>query len=218
MEAAIALVVLAGLVGLSFLIYGFRDLTKANDWAKLLQAIFTLAAFSLAAYWYFAERKGMPHADVQQSVTVRSLADGIVAVEAHVAVKNLGARLLRLNEIQSYLQDVEATTYNYAQLAELEDALYWTAARPSNGGAHFTRAELRWPVVRGFHDQVEHRIEPGETDLIVITFLVQCKEVADTVRVATDILRPDAGPERHAWKTRSFTDLGDACSEGSGGR
>jgi hypothetical protein len=96
MNAALILLILAGLVGLALLIFGYRDVTKANHWAQLLQGIFTLSAFALAAYWYFVERKGMPHADVEQMVHVVPLEADLVAIEAHVEIKNLGKRLLEI--------------------------------------------------------------------------------------------------------------------------
>lgn len=213
MEPTIIFIVLAGLLGLSLLIYGWRrDLGRANDWAKLLQALFTLGAFSLAAYWYFAERKGVPHAEVSQTIVAHTLGEDTISIEAHVRIKNLGERLLRIREIQSHLQDVEAVTHGYVALARLPDDQYWTAIRPmTTDDNQFNGAELRWPLVRGFSDRVHHEIEPGETDLVVVTFLLRCAEVGDHVRVATDVLNPEAGTRRLAWKARDFIDLRSTC-------
>jgi hypothetical protein len=225
-EPTIIFVVLAGLLGLSLLIYGWRrDLGRANDWAKLLQALFTLGAFSLAAYWYFVERKGVPHADVTQTIAGHALGNDTLSIEAHIRIKNLGERLLRIREVQSHLQDVEAGTFGYISLARLNDDQYWKATRPRTAGDNrpstaddnqFNGAELRWPLVRGFTDRVRHDIEPGETDLIVITFLLRCSEVRNHVRIATDVLNPDSGTERLAWKARDFFDLGNICPQQQG--
>lgn len=208
---AISLAVLAGFISLVFLIYGYRNLSGANDWAKLLQALFTLTAFGLAAYWYFVERKGLPHADIEQQVTVVPLAGGLVAIEAHVKIRNLGERLLRIEHINSRLQNVEAATYAYGALAGLRGPSYWNAQRPNRAGGQYTGAELRWPVRRQFDEQVEHEIEPGETDLFVATFLAPCSGV-DWVRVATDVYKPGGDPDHPlAWKARNFASIAAAC-------
>jgi hypothetical protein len=56
-------------------------------------------------------------------------------------------------------------------------------------------------------------IEPGETDLIAITFLLPCSE-AGHIRVATDIISPrQKGEEELAWKARSFADVARVCEK-----
>lgn len=209
----IALAIMAGVISLLFLIYGYRDIDRANNWAKLFQALFTITAFGLAAYWYFAERKGMPHADVSQEIILTRVGRGVVSIETHVRIKNLGERLLRINRIYSRLQEIQGESYNYADLADLENDAYWNAVRPSGSGAQFNRAELRWPVARQFDDTVEHEIEPGESDLFVATFLVPCSDVRD-FRVATDVYKPGGDPDHPlAWKARSFGNVAEICEQ-----
>ena len=163
----IGLAIVAGIISLSFLVYGYRNLDSANNWAKLLQALFTLSAFGLAAYWYFAERTGMPHADVTQELIITPVGDEIVSIEAHVRIKNIGERLLRINRIYSRLQEVQGDLHGYAARGFGDNDAYWNAVRAEGRGPQFSRAELRWPVARQFDDLVEHEIEPGETDLFV---------------------------------------------------
>lgn len=221
------LLALAGLVGLSLLILSWRDvagaqdrLLRVNDWAKLLQAAFAIGALVLAGYWYFVERRGMPHADVTQTVHVVPVSPGLVAVEAHISVKNLGERLLQVRGIKSRLQRVEAASYDYAQLAGQSGQAYWKAKRPNSPkDAQFHDTELRWPIHEQYEGPIDHDVEPGETDLIVVTFLFRCR-AADNIRLATDIISPseDRKEEELAWKARSFADVADACKakEGEG--
>ena len=123
--------ILVGVVGAALLVYGWMGgIKNANDWGSLLQALFTLGAFSLAAHWYFAERKGMPHADLSQTIQAHALGDDTIAVEAHVKIKNIGERQLIIQEIQSHLQDVDARTYGYVALARLGDDQYWRSNGP----------------------------------------------------------------------------------------
>lgn len=214
----LALAVIAGLIGLFFLIHGYRNLDSANNWAKLLQALVTLMAFGLAAYWYFVERKDMPHADVTQEIVLSPVAPGVVSVEAHVRIRNLGERLLRIDRIYSRLQEVQGESYDYGALADLQGDAYWRARRPETRAAQFSGAELRWPVARQFEDQVAHEIEPGETDLFVATFLIRCSRFRH-IRVATDVNKPGSDPDRPlAWKARTFANLGQVCAnEGNAG-
>jgi hypothetical protein len=217
----VVLLSLAALAGLALLLLGWRDvsaapdwLPRANDWAKLVQAVFTLGALLLAAYWYFVERRGLPHADVSQTVYAVPMGAGLVAIEVHISVKNLGERVLRIERIKSRLQRVEARTYGYDKLAGQSGKQYWEAIRPgASKGRQFYETELRWPVHEQYEGPVHHVVEPGETDLIVVTFLYPCSE-AKEVRLASDILSPDAkDDEGLAWKARTFTDLAHACDQ-----
>lgn len=210
MDVAIILLGIAAVIGTGLLLYGLRNLTRASKWAQFLQALFTILALTLAAYWYFVERRGLPHADVSQTVSVIPLGNDMIAVEALVSVKNLGERLLHIERVQSFLQYIEAGTYGYGDLAQLRGDDYWRAQRPG-GDSQFDAAELRWPVARRFVGPVDHPIEPGETDVITITFLLHCSSVRH-LRVATDVIRPGTGSEREmAWKARNIVAVCSQC-------
>lgn len=210
MDIAIALLGLAAIIGVGLLLYGMRNLTRASKWAQFLQALFTLLALTLAGYWYFVERKGLPHADVSQTVNIVPVGNDMVAVEVLVSIKNLGQRLLHIERVQSYLQNIDADPYDYNDLVQLRGEDYWRAQRP-DGGRHFDAAELRWPVARRFDGRVDHRIEAGETDVIAVTFLIRCSSVRH-LRVATDVFRPPVRSERIlAWKARSIVPVCEEC-------
>jgi hypothetical protein len=219
------LLLLAAILFLALFILGVRDVDISEKRAKYAQALLTLLALGTTAYWFFLERKGMPHADVTQKLEVLPLGDDLVAVEAHIQIKNLGQRLLEINHVNSRLQAVRPDAYDYAGLNKKRGDEYWSALRPKGDEKQFLSAELRWPILRRYDNPVEHRIEPGETDLIVVTFLVSCSEY-DWVRVASDVYNPSTtnsesteedmtdsgGVEGLAWKTRSFANLYEACS------
>ena len=222
------LLLLVALVFLALFIAGSQNIDLSEKRAKYAQALLTLMALVTTAYWFFLERKGLPHADVTQSVQVVPLGNDLIAVEAHVQIKNIGQRLLRIDRINSRLQLVRADAYDYENLNRLANDDYWTAARPNSDALQFHAGELRWPIFRQYRKSVDHRIEPGETDLIVVTFLMNCS-LSDQVRVASDVYNPAAansagnGSEESeagegiAWKTRSFADLSQACPQQEGG-
>jgi hypothetical protein len=193
--------------------------SKRNNFAQNLQFVFTSLAIFLAGYWYFVERRGFPHANLSQRVLVLPLADGLVAVEAHVSLQNLGTTMFRVESAVVRLQAVEPTTYNYADLAALSGQDYWNAERPNPGprrSNQFQDGELRWPVLNQYTRPVTHDVEAGETDLMVFTFVLRCPSHR-YVRVSTDVINPGHEDPR-AWKARSFVDLNSACPQGEGAR
>lgn len=227
MSSEILILILLGCLFLALFIRGIKDVDASEKLAKYAQALLTLLALLVTGYWFFLERKGMPHADVSQEVSVVPVAEGLVAIEAHISVKNLGQRLLKIDRINSRLQLVRADAYGYEALDRARGDAYWDGVRPGkSGGAQFHASELRWPIHRRFDDDVEHNIEPGETDLIVVTFLMDCS-MAKWVRVASDVYNPegsddlmsgleseDEEEERFAWKTRSFVEVANVCEQG----
>lgn len=185
------ILLLAAIFFLALYIWGVRDLEKWDKRAQYAQALLTLLALLTTGYWFFLERKGKPHADIAQEVIVVPLDSGLVAVEAHLTITNLGKRLLLIDRINSRLQLVRPDAYDYVNLDTKNGEEYWSAKRPGSpiSPEQFQAAELRWPIYRVYNDKVEHRIEPGETDLLVVTYLVSC-DLAEWVRVATDVYKP----------------------------
>lgn len=187
----------------------------AHRWASTLQAILTVTAFLLAAYWFFLERHGKPHADVKQTVHVQRLQPGLVAVEAHIAVENKGSTLLKIDRAQIRLQQVRPPLLDYPAVARNKEP--WRLKRALEPGATekkvvFNNAEHVWPTMLQFdRGGLGHEIEPGETDLIVATFFVSCRY--EVVRVSTQVQKE---PGR-MWKVRTFADLTAACAGAKGG-
>ncbi|MBX7501986.1 hypothetical protein K3181_11085 [Qipengyuania sp. YG27] len=214
---------LATLLFLALLVLGFRTIEVSEKRARYAQALLTLVALATTGYWFFLERKGMPHADVSQEVSAVPLGDGLIAVEAHVKVHNLGQRELVVDHLKSRLQLVRGDAYRYDLLNAKKGDDYWAAKR--SGKSHkpqFNQAELLWPIHRTFDRRVEYKIEPGETDLVVATFLMSCSK-ANWIRVATDIFKPSGAgrwfgwknekDKDKAWKARTFLDVRSACDQ-----
>ena len=218
---------------LALYIWGVRDLEKWDKRAKYAQALLTLLALLTTGYWFFLERRGMPHADVSQEVSVIPVTEGLVAVEAHVEISNLGQRLLRIDKVSSRLQLVRHERFDYDDLATKMKEDYWQAVRPrmkAENSKQFHYAELRWPIYRKYEDEVEHRIEPGETDVFVVTYLASCK-LAKWVRVATDVHKPEkarllfwnndgqkdeTGRKAFVYAARTFVNIAEVCNSNGG--
>ena len=108
---------------------------------------------------------------------------------------------------------------------------------PINGVSTMKRTVLQWPVLRQYNGPVDHEIEPGESDLITITFVVPCQS-AQYARVATDIEKTARKPQRSSentasssynvdtqtpsqeqardamvWKARTSVDIGSLCKK-----
>ena len=182
---------------------------------QIVQAAATAIALALGAWWFIEQRQTYPHAQLSQTVNVVPVAKGLIAVEVQVQFQNTGKLLIKLTHATVKLQTVAADPYGYPDLAQKNGEDYWKAKRPVQTPdlRQFNQAELRWPLLKQFDDKIDHRIEPGETDVLVFTFLVPCDQDLHMVRVASDIQKPAKGDETNfAWKTRAFADVTNACS------
>lgn len=195
---------------------------KAQHFFGIVQAIATTTAIIVGALWFYLQREIYPRAQVQQSVEVVPVDRGLVGVEVHVRFVNSGKQLIRLTRATVMFQVVTAKPYDYAKLAEQDEASYWDALRPgSKSDRQFDQGELRWPTFKKFDGPIDYRIEPGETDVLVFTFLVPCSIGTGPgaipmhfVRVASDVHKPEnAEDPGFAWKARTFTDLSTVCSK-----
>lgn len=229
--ATVIIVVAAFLVAFAMgkLMRGGID--KAEKWSQHLQSIATVVGIIAAVYLYNVERRSKPHADVSQTVQAVSLPGGDLAIEAYVTVKNLGTQLLTIDHIHSRVQTIDLKDLGAPNLLGLAGEQYQNATGIIDGTPKrlFEGTELNWRQLR-FHDQdVLHEIEPGESDLITVTFVLPCPAVR-YVRVATDVSKPETEswlaqltkrtePKGHAekhslvWKTRSMVDVEPACGK-----
>jgi hypothetical protein len=197
--------------------------TRLEKWlqfTQLAQGIATAIALVAGAIWFMEQRQTYPHAQVQQSVEAVSVGRGLVAVEVQVQFQNSGKLLIHLTHATVKLQNVTPDPYDYAALAEENGDSYWKARRPvpTPDPRQFNQGELRWPVLKQYDGPIDHVIEPGETDLLVFTFLVPCQsDPSDKatelheVRVASDIHKPVGHGKDLAWKARAFADVSAAC-------
>ena len=198
-------------------------LQKCGHVAAFVQALATAAAFGVGAWWFLEQRQTYPRATLQQAVDVIRVDRNLIAVEVQARVENTGKKQIQLTHATIKLQEIWPKAYGYADLAKEDDATYWTASRPieTPDPRQFNEGELRWPLLRQFDGAIDHRVEPGETDVLMFTFLMPCTRGIGSearrlrlVRAASDIMRPEIGEERgFAWKARTFVDVSAACSK-----
>jgi hypothetical protein len=182
---------------------------------QIVQAAATAIALALGAWWFIEQRQTYPHAQLTQTVNVVPVAKGLIAVEVEVQFQNTGKLLIKLTRATVKVQNVTADPYGYTELATKNGGDYWKAERPveTPDPRQFNQGELRWPLLKQFDDDtIDYRVEPGETDVLVFTFLLTCDEDLHMVRVASDIHKPKEGKVDFAWKTRAFADVSNACS------
>jgi hypothetical protein len=190
---------------------------SADRWASYAQSVATVVGVVAAAYLFLVERRDKPHADVSQDLRVIPLDQSSVAIEAAISVKNLGNQLITLNHLNTRLQATNLASAGLQDLPRTAGVGYWKATGTIEGKSDlaFDETELRWPQIRIYDGKIDHEIEPGETDVIVATFIVPCFVVSKTpqVRVATDVRKAETNGKAIAWKARTFTDIGSACSK-----
>jgi hypothetical protein len=183
---------------------------------QIIQGAATAVALGLGAWWFMEQRQTFAHAQLTQTVNVVPVAKGLIAIEVQVQFQNTGKVRILLTHATVKLQNVTAEPYGYAELAMRNAADYWNAKRPVDTPdlRQFNQAELRWPVLKQFDDdKIDYRVEPGETDVLVFTFLLTCDQELHVVRIASDMHKPAKGGQiDYAWKSRAFADVTNACS------
>lgn len=184
---------------------------RSADWqqaASSFSALLTGAAILVAGYWYLVERKGAPHADLDQSVAVVALGNGLAAVETTLGIKNLGSTLLEIRRFDLRLQSVSPAGLPLDQVAAAAPTV-WPATFADGRTPMYAGTELQWRTIRYFAGAVQSDIEPGETDHITSTFIVPC--TLKRVRIASEVTK--AGAEQLTWKIRTFASTEDACGK-----
>jgi hypothetical protein len=189
--------------------------------AQIVESAAAVAAIGLAGWWFVEQRENYPRADLAQAVEVVPVEPGVVAIEANVSIKNTGKKLIKLHRARVRLQEVSGKPFDYKSLAQRDGSSYWQAIRPKQtpDRRQFHSAELRWPVLKIFDGDIDYHIEPGETDNMVVTFLVPChsklgaeQSELRNLRVATDVFKPNADEGKEfAWKARTFVNVTEEC-------
>jgi hypothetical protein len=195
-------------------------LTTASELATIIESVAAVGAVIVGAWWFVEQRENYPRADVSQVTNLVPIKTDLFAVETNISIKNEGKRQLKLHRAQVMLQAVSAAPYDYMALSGFAGAAYWRATRPKMSNANqFHDGELRWPVIRSFDGPIDHHIEPGETDNLVLTFLMRCSDLnfgeskpVHLLRLATDVFKPEGEEGKDfAWKARSFIDVSKEC-------
>ena len=199
-----------GLLIAVFIYIGVRKDAHLKPWAEAVQALLTALAIVLAGYWYFVERKGEPHADVTQKVDVMPLEPGIVVVEATIQIKNIGTRLLKIKSEDVRLQKVAPAEQEVTALADLRggapfSAKLTSAMRAGNDEA-YDEGEIAWPTLQSFDRPLDRQIEAGETDQLVVDFIVRCD--ARAVRIASYVSKDDD----MSWSAATLVNLREPCA------
>lgn len=198
-------------VGLAFIIFLIVWVVvswkqSSNTAAQTFSALLTGIAIVVAGYWYTVERRGTPHADMSQTLTVVGNGSPYAIVESSIAIKNLGLTLLELSRLDLRLQSLDVPD---SALGQIAGAGFSDWPRTfANGTPMYNGTELQWPTIKYFAGPVTYSIEPGETDVITSTFVVPC--TLRHFRVAAEVTRTGGGDL--VWKARSFGDTIAACS------
>jgi len=199
-------------------------LTAAAEFAKIVEASAATIALIAGAVWFSEQHESYPRADLQQSVEVVPVQPDLVSVEVHTNFENTGKKPIHLSSAFVMLQNVAASPFGLRRLARLKGAAYWEALRPvkTPDPHQFHEGELRWPVLNEYDGPIDHDVEPGETDVLVFTFLLACRQDVGSaplnwVRVASEIEKPNNAEEKgFAWNARTFADLSSACGAHNG--
>ncbi|RYI12408.1 MAG: hypothetical protein EON48_13145 [Acetobacteraceae bacterium] len=214
---AIGLLCLALIVGLAISRFVHGKDQAFSDAASTFQTILTAGAIMLAGYWYFVERRGKPHADISQVISIVPIKPGFVAVETQINIKNVGETLLEVTRAQIWLQQVSPppespgalVPENLTKLGVFDWPRHTPADKDGYASAIYTNAEFHWPPIKVYRDKVMHEIEPGESDAMIATFMVKCD--VQVVRVAAYVYKGGQGKNERWWRTAAFANTSEAC-------
>lgn len=151
-----------------------------------VQAMISIAGLLVAAYWFFVERKGMPHANVKLSAQAVRMSERSAMVSVRMSVENKGMTLLTLDQVKISLLAVRMkdSTEDFV-LAQDTDSF---PARNSSGRELYDKGEFSWKALKSYSTKYSIEIEPGETDTIFVDFIVPCTE--HVLRIIGDAKKP----------------------------
>jgi hypothetical protein len=221
MSLLILVAILVALIGLAGAVY--RRTAKVEGVVNVVQSFLTAVAILLAGFWYFVERKGTSHADLQLRVEGAHLTDELALLEVHLAVRNSGTTLLKADQWKVQLLSVDPATLPLAAALALPGDSW-----PERVGDAqlYSGGELLWPALRRFNGFEIHDVEPGETDIKTFDFLVACKD-EKLLKVMASLRKADfkwdptavrlgrdtrATPREFWWKARALVDGGKVCA------
>lgn len=137
-------------------------------WVSTTQSLVTTLALIVAGIWsyllFIRQRQQFPRAEVSHRVSFFDLESNEVLVRITVAVKNVGAVLVRLVEGRVQIQQVRPTTLEFIERMATTDDL----------GAE-DRLEFEWPTLGKMDCQWKeepHEVEPTESDEFHFDFVI----------------------------------------------
>ncbi|MEA2998856.1 MAG: hypothetical protein QOK17_689 [Sphingomonadales bacterium] len=195
----------------------FRVWPSTEKVAAIAQSALTAAAILLAGFWYFVERKAMPHAELHLEARGVHLQAGLALVALRIDIKNGGSTVLHAAQWDVRLLSIVPTKLPLSSLAALGRDEW-----PESENAYYDQ-ELRWDVLRAFRGSDDHAVEPGESDIKAMDFIVPC--TYPVLRATAALKRPQArGREERLertfnedtsddwwWKDRALIDLQELC-------
>ncbi len=171
-----------------------------------VQALISIGALLVAAYWYFVERKNMPHADVHVSAQVAKLGDQAALVLARADVKNNGTGLLVIKDREIRLLAARMSDATVATVLALDPGDF--PPKLAIGRDLFDNGEIAWKGLRQYRNDEEIEIEPGETDSVFTDLIVPCTE--SLLKLSVSIRKP--GKDDLWYKDRKLIALSPICN------
>jgi hypothetical protein len=190
--------------------------SKFHPVAASLQALITVFVALVAGYWYFIERKGMPHATIELTAKGVRLDERTALVQARVEIENTGHVVLRPPEWDVRLLAIVPTLGAPVGPAAAHARRGFDRWPEQFGSANgYYNGELRWTPIRRFHGPAILEIEPGERDVKTFDILVSCE--LRSGRLTAALRKPslpwwlggDTGP--WWWSDRLMFSLRNVC-------
>ena len=145
-----------------------------NQYTEFVESLVTISAVILGGTWtwkkFFREREDRPAADLAHDVFILTSPSGSNLLRLTISITNIGKTLLKLQNGFVRLQKISPCE---------EHVRNWIESELTNNE---TELEGNWPVIsnKKFWD-IEHELEPGESDRLIFDFPIENKIEAITI-------------------------------------
>jgi hypothetical protein len=171
-STVIALLIILIAASLLVSIYLYRRDPEFGKIFSAVQAMISIGGLLVAAYWYFVERKGMPHVNVKLTAQAARMSEGSMFLMTRLDISNSGTGLLTIKNVDVRVMSVAMSPPTEATVQSLGIDEF-PAMLPS-GRNLYDKGELGWRGVKQYASDRSIEIEPGETDSIFVDFVIPC--------------------------------------------
>lgn len=201
--------ILGGLIAASLFlsVYLYRHDPEFGKIFAAVQTILSIGGLLVAAYWYFVERKGMPHANVQLTASAARMSKEGMFVMTRMDITNTGTGLLTIKDLDLRVMSVAMSEATEAEVEAL--AVDAFPAKMASGRALYDSGELSWRTLKQYKASREIQIEPGETDSVFLDFVLPCTD--PLLKITGSIRKP--GKEDLWYKDRKILNATPICQK-----
>jgi hypothetical protein len=143
--------------------------------AQVIQSLLTSAAILIGGWWFISERKSIVHADIKVEATGARISKNLILVQGTIETKNVGHVVLETKQWVIRLTRVIPSDLPVEEIAKL-GIRDWPEklSKAPNAPTIYEHQQLEWYKLREISEPDERTVEPGETDIRHVDFIIPC--------------------------------------------